>query len=194
MASAAPLVRKPCTHCAKLQKPGAETRLRYLDLHPICLHELPSHPDTADVGPSRGPTLGEFLNGVLVEAFEVQFDGDAWTPHGEFPHGKDIYVSMPALREPKNIQLDHDIRVPCEVKKQVNGTWLARTSEHSASQIRYSELDSLLAQDHCRKEAEFTPSVFDANELLRWSEADLKKAVADLRPEWQVKSVQMSSE
>jgi hypothetical protein len=191
MASAAPPVRGTCTHCAK---PGAEARLRYLDLQPICLHELPPHPDTADGGPSQGRTLGEFLNGVLVEAFEVQFDGDAWTPYGEFPHGKDIYVTMPALKQPKHIELDHDVRVPCEVKKRANGTWLARTSKHSASHIHYSELDSLLAQDHCRREAEYDPSVFDANELLRWCEVDLKNAVANLKPEWQVESVQMSSE
>jgi hypothetical protein len=192
MPIAAPPGRGACMQCPKT---GAGARLRYLDLHPVCLHELPPHPDTADGSTGQGRTLGEFLNGVLVEAFEVQFDGDVWTPQGTYPSGKQIDVTMPPLSNSTSAQ---DISVPCVVAKQANGTtksaWLARTSEHSSLQIDYSELDTLLAHDHCRKEAEYTPTVFDANEILKWSEEDLQKAVANLKPEWRVTTIQMSGE
>jgi hypothetical protein len=191
MASAVPS-RGTCTHCAK---PGADAPLRYLDLQPICVHELPPHVDTTNINASHGRTLVEFLNGVLAEAFEVDFDGEAWTPLGQYPSGKCIDVIMPPI---PGIQQERDISVPCVVNKRANGTtksaWLARTSEHYNLEIDYSELDALLARDHCGQEADYTPSVFDANELLKWGEEDLKRAVAELKPEWRVETVQMSSE
>jgi hypothetical protein len=193
MASAAPSGRGTCTYCAK---PGAEAALRYLDLQPLCVHELPAHVDTTDGNASQERTLAGFLNGVLAEAYEVDFDdGEVWTPLGQYPSGKCINIIMPPLPSSPATQ---EISVPCMVDKRANGTtksaWLARKSEHSNLDIDYFELDALLAQDHCRKEAEYTPSVFDANELLKWDEEGLHKVVAGLKPEWRVKTVQMSSE
>jgi hypothetical protein len=191
MASAAPS-RDACTHCTK---PGAEAPLRYLDLQPICVHELPPQADTTEINASHERTLAGFLNGVLAEAYEVDFDGDAWTSLGQYPSGNCIDVIMPPM---PGSQQDRDISVPCVVNKRANGTtksaWLARTSEHYNLEIDYLELDGLLASDHCRQEADYTPSVFDANELLKWNQEDLQRAVTELKPEWRVETVQMSSE
>jgi hypothetical protein len=173
---------------------GSNTLRQYLDLQPIHLHELPPHVETTADHVKHGPTLAEFLNSVLTEAYEINFDGEAWISHGRFPGARPDYVKMPPL---SGTASDPNINVLVHVDKRALGkdssAWLARKSSHSALDINYSELDTLLAQDHCRKEAEYTPSVLEANELLQWSEDDLQKAIADLKPEWKVESVQMSS-
>jgi hypothetical protein len=144
--------------------------------------------------PSKDLPLATFLNSVLREAYEINFDGDAWMSHGRFPGARPDYVKMPPL---SGTASDPDINVLVHVDKRAMGkdssAWLARKSNHSALDIAYSELDILLAQDHCRREAEYTPSVLEANQLLKWDEEELQRAVAESKSEWNVKSVQMSS-
>jgi hypothetical protein len=172
----------------------AKTSRRYLDIQPIRLYELPLHGDTSNDNTNQGPTLATFLNSVLTEAYQINFDGDNWISHGTFPSAPPGEVRMPPLPGTASAA---EKSVPFQVDKKANGrtssAWLGRTSYHSAQDIAYSELDTLLSQDHCHKEAEYTPSVFEANQLLKWSEEELQRAVADLKPEWKVKRVQMSS-
>jgi hypothetical protein len=172
----------------------AKSSRRYLDIQPIRLYELPLHGDNSNGDINQGPTLAAFLKSVLTEAYQIHFDGDDWIPHGTFPSAPPGEVRMPPLPGTTSAA---EKSVPFQVDKKANGknssAWLGRTSYHSAQDIAYSELDTLLSQDHCRKEAEYTPSVFEANQLLKWSEEELQKAVADLKPEWKVKRVQMSS-
>lgn len=173
--------------------PTAKTSRQYLDIQPIRLYELPTH-ETSNGSANQGPSLAAFLTSVLTQAFQVDFDGDAWISHGQFPSSRPDHVKMPPL---SGTASGTEISVPVHVEKKANGktssAWLARTSNHSAQDVGYSELDTLLSQDHCCKEAEYTPSVFEANQLLKWNEEDLQRAVAELKPEWNVKSVQMSS-
>jgi hypothetical protein len=72
--------------------------------------------------------------------------------------------------------------------------WLARTSFHLESDVKYAELNELLSEDHSRKEAKYTPSVFDGTELLAWSKEDLAEAVSKMRKDFKVRKAQMSSE
>jgi hypothetical protein len=182
-----------CKYCGVSK---ANMSRQYLSLQPLCLHELPQHIETASGTNSQKPTLAEFISSVLTEAYQVNFDDDTWTQHGKYPPaGTRIDVIMPPLSK---TQSGPEICVPVEVNKRAKGktssAWLGRKSYHDALAIDYLELDTLLAQDHCRKEYDYTPSVFDANELLKWDAEDLKKAVVELNPEWRVKNVQMSSE
>ena len=168
--------------------------LRWMDMQPIHLNELPPHPDIPAESTTSGLTLSAFLNSALTEAYEINLDSDEWISHGRWPGARPDYVKMPPL---SGTASELDINVLLHVEKRALGkdstAWLARKSNHSALDIRCSELDTLLAQDHCRKEAEYTPSVLEANEILKWSAEDLEKAVAELKPEWKAKSVQMSS-
>jgi|TARA_R110002003_G_scaffold13_3_gene843 hypothetical protein len=94
-------------------------------------------------------------------------------------------------------QSTYEISVPVDVDQRVKGTsssaWLARRSHHSAEHVDYHELDTTLAQDHCRKEGDYDASVFDANELLKWDAADLKKVLPVLNLDWKVTNLQMAS-
>jgi hypothetical protein len=75
----------------------AKTSRRYLDIQPIRLYELPLHGDTSNGSANQGPTLTSFLNSVLTEANQTNFDGDAWIPHGTFPSAPPDHVKMPPL-------------------------------------------------------------------------------------------------
>lgn len=83
-------------------------------------------------------------------------------------------------------------KVEQRVKGQGRNVWLARKSYHPAQEVGYQELDVLLAQDHAKKEADYTPSVFDANELLKWDAQVLSETVKEMKPEWRVEAVQIS--
>jgi hypothetical protein len=184
-----------CEYCGY---PNAKRTLKFANLDPLCLHELPRHDETWDgITEDQRPSLSKFIHGVLSEMYQVKFGDKTWVRLGDFPSsGTRLDVIMPPLSEVRITR--PEICVPIQVEKWATNSdssaWLGRSSYHSALAIAYTELDELLAQDHCRKEGAYTPSVFDANELLRWNEEDLRKAVAEIdEPEWRVSSVQMSS-
>lgn len=131
---------------------------------------------TPDATPQSN-NLVSFLSHVLTEALQVDFE-NGWTSHGTWRR--------------QGTSTDIDVNVEQRVKGKGKNSWLARRSHHNVLDVEYLELDELLSQDHARKEAEYTPSVYDANELLKWKSQELEQAVAQLNPEWRVKSVQMS--
>jgi hypothetical protein len=170
---------------------------KYLDIHPLCLHELPAHAELVDGRTGHVRTLGEFLNGVLADAYQFELEDVSWTFHGHYPEDKTpLSITMPPVSG--NPPGSSNTSVPIRVEQRVRGTdsssWLARRSDHQDKHVRYTELDTLLAQDHCRKEGQYDPSVFDANELIRWNEQELQEATAELKPEWRIDGVQMSCE
>jgi len=97
-----------------------------------------------------------------------------------------------ATKSTKGETIQVPIAVHQWVKRMHNSCWLGRSSRHHGTHIRYEELDGLLAQDHGHQEARYTPTIYDANELLVWGADDLKKAVAELTCKNRVTSVQMS--
>ncbi|KAF1845737.1 uncharacterized protein K460DRAFT_366588 [Cucurbitaria berberidis CBS 394.84] len=173
---------------------------QYLSLQRLSLNELPPHPEFPASHNADRASLPQFLNIILAEAGKVDFD-NGWTSHGKW-HPQGTHIQMPVLanegaqslvadagnctRKPVPISVDQRVRVTDKA------TWVARTSYHLQTDVNYSELDELLSQDHGRNEARYTPSVYDANELLTWSRQDLEKAVGDLRGEYNTESVQMS--
>jgi hypothetical protein len=184
----------PCRYCGK----SLDDRARqYLNVEPLCLHELPPHVLLHADGIRYGNKTADFLNGVLAEAFQVDLDDNSWSPEGIVPPtGRRIYITMPALGSTSSSTPDQDVPVQVEkrVKGQTKSAFLARRSYHDELDIEYSELDTILSQNHCGEEAQYDPSVFDANELFKWPTEDLQDVVRDLKPEWRVKQVQMSSE
>lgn len=168
---------------------------QYLSLQRLSVKELPPHPELSALYNETNETntsLPQFLNTIIAEVDKVDFD-KGWTSHGKW-HPDGTHVQMPALPNAEDYTTKP---VPISVHQRVRvtdkATWLARTSYHLETDVKYSELDNLLSQDHSRNEARYTPSVYDANELLAWSPQDLEKAVAALSRDYNTQSVQMSS-
>lgn len=193
MASAPSSGAGACTYCGR---PPNNAFRQYLNLEALCLHELPPHVDLSQYKGSEEPTLGRFLASVLTEAYQIDFDDNTWSHDGKVPpSGKRINVSMPPLGPASQSAGDRDVPVEVDkrVKGETNSAFLARSSRHHVDDIDYLELDTTLAQDHCGKEAQYDPSIFDGSQLLKWDVEELQRAVAELKPEWKVKGVQMSS-
>jgi hypothetical protein len=178
-----------CKYCGKA---SAGIYRQYLNLEALCLHELPPHQDLTGHQNHSAPSLAGFLQAVLAEAYQVDFDDNTWIDHGKYPSSGSISVMMPGV----NSAPDKDVRI--EVDKRVKGktssAFLARRSLHHEDDVEYVELDAALSQDHCAIEAKYDPSIFDGNQILEWGTGDLQKSVQDLKPEWGVQCVQMSSE
>ncbi|KAH8731469.1 hypothetical protein GQ44DRAFT_604193 [Phaeosphaeriaceae sp. PMI808] len=180
-----------CRHCGKSL---ASAPRQYLNLEPLCIHELPPHAEISQHQGSPEATLAGFITSVLGEAYRLDFEDASWSDHGTYPpKGNHTSVTMPSLSTARDGS-DTNISITVEKWAKGNGSsaWLGRRSYHAACEIDYPELDTLLAQNHCRKEAEYTPSIYDAHELLKWDAEDLKKAVAELKPEWGVTKIQIS--
>ena len=179
---------------------------QYLSLQRLALSELPPHPEFSALHNENRPSLPRFLNIILAEVDKIDFD-KGWISHGKW-HPDSTHVHMPVgttegttQTGAKAASADNDKGttkpVPISVHQRVRvidkATWLARTSCHLESDVTYTELDELLSQDHSRNEARYTPSVYDANELLTWSPQDLEKALGALHRDYGTQSVQMSS-
>jgi hypothetical protein len=178
-----------CKYCGKA--PG-NTHRQYLNLGALCLHELPPHQDLVGHQNQSTPSLVGFLQEVLAEAYQVDFDDNTWIDHGKYPSSGSVNVTMPGAdsTQDKNVRIEVEKRV----KGKTSSAFLARRSFHHEGDVEYLELDTALSQDHCAIEAKYDPSIFDGNRLLEWSTDDLQKAVQGLKPEWGVQSVQISSE
>jgi hypothetical protein len=160
----------------EVPKPLSRKLGQYLSLQPLSLFELPVHPDFRDDASHQRSTLQSFLSHVLTDAFQFDLD-NGWT-----------ILGAPEFKNDGSA-----VKVEQRVKGEGRASWLARRSLHHIRDVSYSEMDKLLAQDHCRLEAAYTPSVYDANELLKWNSEELKKAAAELKPEWMIEKIQMSS-
>lgn len=185
-----------CKYCGR---PLTHRRRQFLNLDALCMHELPPHVDLGDRDGEIKLTLAEFLSEVITDAYQVDFDDHTWSHHGRYPSsGSGIVVSMSASKPSSGSPPDKDVRIAVDqrVKGKDKGSsaFLARRSMHSELDVEYLELDAALSQDHCRKEAEYDPSIFHGNRLFEWNAEDLKEAVQTLNPEWRVQSIQMSGE
>ena len=182
---------------------------QYLSLDRVKANELPPHQELPAQPKENSTSLVQFLDTVFAEIFKVDFDAD-WKSQGKW-QPKHKTITMPAAHDEEAIvesssniaesaatKTEDVIKVPVLAEQRVktmrdNTTWLARTSYHVESDVKYAELDELLSQEHSLNEARYTPSVYDANELLAWSSEDLRMAVGELRREFSIQRVQMSS-
>lgn len=171
---------------------------------PLDIARLPPHPDLPTSTTNTKGSLADFLNVVLKEVAETDFDSgwkvhkQEWQPSEppvhlpEFP-GRSVSTPNSQSNVENRSTKSASISVVQQTKNINQKKWLARTSYHSPSEIEYSELDSLLSQNHSRNEGLYTPSVFDVNELLTWGSGDLEGVVGELDPSFNVQRVQMSS-
>ena len=101
---------------------------------------------------------------------------------------------MPPLNATEsNDEIPVLVSVEKRIKDLNQAKWAVRTSTHSNTHVKFSELGDLLAKDHSRNEATYTPSVFDAIELLKWDHEELLKAVQRSGHHGEIHSVEMFS-
>lgn len=180
---------------------------QFLSLERLTINDLPPHTELPALPQGERTSLAQFLNSLFAEAVKVDFN-DGWTHRGTwYPEGK--HVAMPQMPV-TNITTDTNVtqapvngsqttkNVLVEVRQHIKTmqdkqTWLARTSFHDPSDVEYSELDKYISQEHSLNEGRYTPSVYDANELLAWTAQDLQTVVSGLNPDFNVEAVQMSS-
>ncbi|USP79925.1 hypothetical protein yc1106_07199 [Curvularia clavata] len=190
-------VQLPQNPAERADAPIAATKVmshslrRYLDLKRLEKFDLPHHPLYDNPASDHRISVVQFFNSLFTEIEQIDFDNNVkecgtWSP-------KDGNVMMPPFGAVGNSQA---IPVPVSVKKRIltinQERWLARTSAHSDAHVKFSELAHLLAREHSRNEFVYTPSVFDAVELLTWDQADLLKALGESEHAGKIHSVEMS--
>ena len=150
---------------------------KYLTLGPLKKLDLPHHPSYDNASSDHHVTLAQFLDNILNEVQRINFDEGfekrgTWSPDNG-------HVMMPPLNATGSSDM---VPVPVSVEKRIKclnqASWMARTSTHSNDHVKFSELGDLLAKDHSRNEAAYTPSVFDAVELLRWDPEEALRTVS----------------
>jgi hypothetical protein len=169
---------------------------QYLSLKRLTKVELPHHPSfEMTVASDHSTSLVQFFNELFTEVQQIDLDQGfkergKWSP-------KDGIVTMPPLVSSKDSDSKLPIPVPVSVDKRIkamnNANWLARRSAHSDAHVKLSELGELLCHDHSRNEAVYTPSVYDANELLCWDQDHLLEALRESTHGDKINSVEMSS-
>jgi hypothetical protein len=136
----------------------------------------------------------EFFNRLFSEIQRIDFD-EGFQERGKWCP-QDGSIMMPQLVAEGGSEPGRAISVPVLVDRRIkpmnNAMWVARTSTHSEAYVKFSELGELLSQDHSRNEAVYTPSVYDANELLSWDREDLLKAVRGSNHGDRIQSVEMA--
>jgi hypothetical protein len=166
---------------------------RYLTLKPLNKLDLPHHPSYDNASSDHHVSLAHFIDNVFSEQQTIDFD-EAFEKRGTWSP-KSGHVMMPPLNATGS---SDEIAVPISVEKRIKdvnqASWMARTSRHSDTHVKISELGDLLAKDHSRNEAAYTPSVFDAVELLRWDPEDLLRAGKLSAHAEEIHSVEMFSE
>jgi hypothetical protein len=168
---------------------------QYLNLRRLTSFELPPHPSfVKTVASNHSTSLVQFFNDLFTEVQQIDYD-QGFIERGKWKP-KNGSIAIPPLVSSKDGDLKVPISVPVSVDKRIkpmdNANWLARSSKHNDAHVTLSELGELLCHDHSCKEAVYTPSVYDANELLSWDEADLLKALRESN-HGDINSVEMSS-
>jgi hypothetical protein len=169
---------------------GPQTR-QYLSLKRLTKLELPHHPAfEKTIASDHSTSLVQFFDSLFTEVQHIDFD-QGFKDHGQWKP-RDGTVTMPPLVSSRDT-----IAVPVSVDKRTksmnNANWLARRSTHSDTHVKFGELGELLCHDHSRNEAVYTPSVYDANELLSWDEEELLKALRQSSDKDKITNVEMSS-
>ncbi|KAG9196352.1 hypothetical protein G6011_01473 [Alternaria panax] len=166
------------------------SKCQYLNLKPLKKLDLPHHRAYGNAVSDHNVSLVQFLDSLFGEVRGIQFDEGCenrgtWSPNSG-------HVMMPPLNA---TQGSDAIPVPVSVEKRIKdlnkAKWAVRTSRHNDTHVKFSELGELLAKDHSRNEAIYTPSVFDAIELLNWDHEELSKAVQQTGHKEEIDSVEM---
>ncbi|CAI6341561.1 unnamed protein product [Periconia digitata] len=130
-----------------------------LMLEPLNVHQVPAHPDLEGLQ-ENPPTIEEFLRSLFVEA-----DAEIERPRKSIGKFKD------------EIKDGEGNKFAVEVNKwksegegsSHHGTWFGRSSEHVEGRpVVFDELQACLMKGHERKEAEYTPAIYDVNTVLEW--------------------------
>ncbi|KAJ4987172.1 hypothetical protein SVAN01_07324 [Stagonosporopsis vannaccii] len=157
----------------------------YLSLQRLRVDEIPRHPDFAAPA-ANAPPLTTFLATVFKEALEEDFE-TGFTVEGHWaPTGRNVKITG----------IDGGTStVPVSVEQRKKGkgelTWFARRSKHAETDVRHTELDSLLMNDHSWWEYQYTPDLYDGNLLLEWDAGSLQEAAASIRQELAISDIEM---
>ncbi|KAJ8109076.1 hypothetical protein OPT61_g7717 [Boeremia exigua] len=157
----------------------------YLSLQRRCVEDVPQHPEFT-VPATNAPALAAFLAAVFKEALKEDFE-TGFTIEGNW---------APTGRNVKIMGIDGgSSTVPVSVEQRKKGkgehTWFARRSKHLETDVRHTELDSLLMNDHSWWEYQYTPDLYDGNLLLEWDATTLEEAAASIRQEVAIGDVEM---
>src|SRR5690242_8599583 len=157
----------------------------HLSLQRLRVEDVPQHPEfTAPA--INAPALTTFLAAVFKEALAEDFE-TGFTNEGHWaPTGKNVKITG----------IDGGTStVPVSVEQRKKGkgelTWFARRSKHAETDVRHTELDSLLMNDHSWWEYQYTPDLYDGNLLLEWDAGSLEQAVASIKQKLSIQDVEM---
>ncbi|KAH6612570.1 hypothetical protein C7974DRAFT_80538 [Boeremia exigua] len=157
----------------------------YLSLQRLRVEDVPQHPQFA-VPSTSAPELKTFLATVFKEALEEDFETGFSVAGNWAPTGKNVKITGAD---------GGTSAVPISVEQRKKGkgehTWFARRSKHLETDIRHTELDSLLMNDHSWWEYQYTPDLYDGNLLLEWDAGALEEAAASLKQELTIGEVEM---
>lgn len=159
----------------------------YLSLQRLRLEDVPQHPEFPTPA-ATAPALTTFLAAVFREALKEDFETGFTVAGNWAPSGKNVKITG----------LDGGTAVvPVAVEQRKKGkgddTWFARRSKHLETDVRHTELDSLLMNDHSWWEYQYTPDLYDGNLLLEWDANTLEEAAGSIRQELGIAEVEMRS-
>ncbi|KAJ4352697.1 hypothetical protein N0V95_004022 [Ascochyta clinopodiicola] len=157
----------------------------YLSLQRLRIEDVPQHPEFTSPSASA-PALATFLAAVFREALAEDFE-TGFTVEGSWaPTGKNVRIT--------GLDGSH-ATVPVSVEQRKKGkgekTWFARRSKHLESDVRHTELDSLLMNDHSWWEYQYTPDLYDGNLLLEWDVKQLEEVASSIRHDVGIADVEM---
>ncbi|KAL6709758.1 hypothetical protein ACN47E_001187 [Coniothyrium glycines] len=165
------------------------------------VNELPPHPELEGPHIRHAVTLPQFLDNLLTEVEQVDFD-NGFIDHGKW-HPEGIHIDMPEPDVPaknatqagnsdKRSTRPVTISVHQRVRSEGKRAWCARTSYHHENEVTYDELDYRISRDHSIKEALYTPSVYDANLLLSYSSEVLDEVIKEIGAKHGLQELEMS--
>lgn len=160
----------------------------YLSLQRLRVEDVPQHPEFVTPA-TNAPALTTFLAAVFKEALNEDFESGFTTEGNWTPSGRNVKIAG----------IDGGMStVPVSVEQRKRGkgeqTWFARRSIHLETDVRHTELDSLLMNDHSWWEYQYTPDLYDGNLLLEWDASTLEEAAASIKQEFGIGQIEMRSE
>jgi hypothetical protein len=159
----------------------------YLSLQRLRVEDVPQHPEFSVPAPNAS-ALTAFLSAAFKEALNEDFETGFSVEGTWAPTGKNVKITG----------IDggtSTVPVTVEQRKKGKGdqTWFARRSKHAETDVRHTELDSLLMNDHSWWEYQYTPDLYDGNLLLEWDAGTIEEAAAGLKQELAIGDVEMRS-
>ena len=159
----------------------------YLSLQRLRVEDVPQHPEFSAPAPNA-PALTAFLSAAFKEGLNEDFESGFSVEGTWAPTGKNVKITG----------IDGGTcTVPVTVEQRKKGkgdqTWFARRSKHLETDVRHTELDSLLMNDHSWWEYQYTPDLYDGNLLLEWDAGIIEEAAAGLKQELAIGDIEMRS-